>query len=49
MIAKRTAGALVRKVDRLLETEIREKVPYVEVLTHLEPLLDPRSWEDGKP
>jgi len=32
-----------------LETEIRVKVPHVEVLTHLEPMEDPRSWEDGKP
>jgi cation diffusion facilitator family transporter len=29
-----------------LENEIREKVPHVEVLTHLESLEDPRSWED---
>jgi cation diffusion facilitator family transporter len=32
-----------------LESEIREKVPHVEVLTHLEPVEDPRSWEEGRP
>jgi cation diffusion facilitator family transporter len=32
-----------------LENEIREKVPHVEVLTHLEPVEDPRSWEEGQP
>jgi cation diffusion facilitator family transporter len=32
-----------------LENEIREKVPHIEVLTHLESLEDPRSWEDGTP
>ncbi|MBK7658602.1 MAG: cation transporter [Betaproteobacteria bacterium] len=31
-----------------LETEIRAKVPHVEVLTHLEPVEDPRSWEEGR-
>lgn len=31
-----------------LENEIREKVPHVEVLTHLESVEDPRSWEDGR-
>lgn len=31
-----------------LETEIREKVPHVEVLTHLESMEDPRSWDEGK-
>lgn len=29
-----------------LETEIETAMPHVEVLTHLEPLEDPRSWED---
>jgi divalent metal cation (Fe/Co/Zn/Cd) transporter len=29
-----------------LEDEIRAKLPHVEVLTHLEPLEDPRSWDD---
>jgi cation diffusion facilitator family transporter len=29
-----------------LEAEIREKLPHVEVLTHLEPLEDPKSWDD---
>jgi cation diffusion facilitator family transporter len=29
-----------------LENEIRAKLPHVEVLTHLEPLEDPRSWDD---
>jgi cation diffusion facilitator family transporter len=32
-------------VERL-ENEIRAKLPHVEVLTHLEPLEDPRSWDD---
>lgn len=32
-------------VERL-EAEIRAKLPYVEVLAHLEPLEDPRSWDD---
>ena len=33
-----------------LENEIRARLPHVEVLTHLEPLEDPRSWDDpGKP
>jgi cation diffusion facilitator family transporter len=31
-----------------LESEIRSKLPHVEVLTHLEPLEDPRSWDDKK-
>ena len=36
-------------VERL-ENEIVQRLPYVEVLTHLEPLEDPRSWDDpGKP
>jgi cation diffusion facilitator family transporter len=30
-----------------LENEIRAKVPHVEVLTHLEPIEDPRSWDDA--
>ncbi len=34
-------------VDRL-EDEIRQKVPHVEVLTHLEPVEDPRSFEARK-
>ena len=29
-----------------LENEISAKLPHVEVLTHLEPLEDPRSWDD---
>ena len=29
-----------------LEKEIQGKLPHVEVLTHLEPLEDPRSWDD---
>jgi cation diffusion facilitator family transporter len=29
-----------------LESEIQAKLPHVEVLTHLEPLEDPRSWDD---
>jgi len=32
-------------VERL-EAEVREKLPHVELLTHLEPLEDPRSWDD---
>ena len=33
-----------------LENEIRARLPHVEVLAHLEPLEDPRSWDDpGKP
>lgn len=32
-------------VERL-EAEIRERLPHVELLTHLEPLEDPRSWDD---
>jgi len=32
-------------VERL-ETEISAKLPHVEVLTHLEPLEDPKSWDD---
>ncbi|MBK8325426.1 MAG: cation transporter [Betaproteobacteria bacterium] len=31
-----------------LENEIRAQVPHVEVLTHLEPVEDPRSWEEGR-
>ncbi len=31
-----------------LENEIRQAVPHVEVLTHLEPLEDPRSWDDPR-
>ena len=30
-----------------LEEEIESAMPHVEVLSHLEPLEDPRSWEDG--
>ena len=29
-----------------LENEIHAKLPHVEVLTHLEPLEDPKSWDD---
>ena len=29
-----------------LEKEIQAKLPHIEVLTHLEPLEDPRSWDD---
>ena len=29
-----------------LENEIQGKLPHVEVLTHLEPLEDPKSWDD---
>ncbi len=33
-----------------LENEIRSRLPHVEVLTHLEPLEDPKSWDDpGNP
>ena len=32
-------------VERL-ENEIETKLPHVEVLTHLEPLEDPKSWDD---
>ena len=32
-------------VERL-ENEIRARLPHVEVLTHLEPLEDPKSWDD---
>jgi cation diffusion facilitator family transporter len=32
-------------VERL-EAEIRAKLPHVEVLAHLEPIEDPRSWDD---
>jgi cation diffusion facilitator family transporter len=33
-----------------LENEIRGRLPHVEVLTHLEPLEDPKSWDDpGNP
>jgi len=36
-------------VERL-ENEIHTRLPHVEILTHLEPLEDPRSWDDpGKP
>ena len=34
-------------VERI-EHEIHLKAPYVEVLTHLEPLEDPKSWDDPK-
>jgi divalent metal cation (Fe/Co/Zn/Cd) transporter len=30
-----------------IEKEIEAAIPHAEVLTHLEPLEDPRSWEDG--
>jgi cation diffusion facilitator family transporter len=29
-----------------LEAEVRAKLPHVEILIHLEPLEDPRSWDD---
>jgi len=29
-----------------LENDIRSRLPHVEVLTHLEPLEDPKSWDD---
>jgi cation diffusion facilitator family transporter len=29
-----------------LENQIRQRLPHVEVLTHLEPLEDPKSWDD---
>jgi divalent metal cation (Fe/Co/Zn/Cd) transporter len=29
-----------------IEAEIRDAVPHVNVLTHLEPLGDPSSWDD---
>jgi len=29
-----------------LESEVRAKLPHVEILIHLEPLEDPRSWDD---
>jgi cation diffusion facilitator family transporter len=29
-----------------LESDIRARLPHIEVLTHLEPLEDPRSWDD---
>jgi cation diffusion facilitator family transporter len=29
-----------------LEAEVRAKLPHVEILVHLEPLEDPRSWDD---
>jgi cation diffusion facilitator family transporter len=33
-----------------LENQIHTRLPHVEVLTHLEPLEDPKSWDDpGKP
>jgi cation diffusion facilitator family transporter len=34
-------------VDRL-EEEIRAALPHVEILIHLEPLEDPKSWDDPK-
>ena len=34
-------------VERI-EKEISRQAPYVEVLTHLEPLEDPKSWDDPK-
>jgi len=30
----------------VLENDIRARLPHVEVLTHLEPLEDPKSWDD---
>jgi divalent metal cation (Fe/Co/Zn/Cd) transporter len=35
-------------VERL-ENEIQALLPHVEVLTHLEPLEDPKSWDDPEP
>jgi divalent metal cation (Fe/Co/Zn/Cd) transporter len=32
-------------VERL-ENDIQTRLPHVEVLTHLEPLEDPKSWDD---
>ncbi|MEO7741820.1 MAG: cation diffusion facilitator family transporter [Usitatibacter sp.] len=29
-----------------LEADIRQKLPHVEILAHLEPLEDPKSWDD---
>jgi cation diffusion facilitator family transporter len=29
-----------------LENDIRARLPHVEVLTHLEPIEDPKSWDD---
>ena len=29
-----------------LENEIHARLPHVEALTHLEPLEDPKSWDD---
>ena len=29
-----------------LESDIRARLPHIEVLTHLEPLEDPKSWDD---
>jgi len=34
-------------VERL-ENEIQSRLPHVEVLTHLEPLEDPKSWDDPR-
>ncbi len=31
-----------------LENEIRGRLPHIEVLTHLEPLEDPKSWDDPR-
>src|SRR6185437_12913517 len=31
-----------------LENEIQSRLPHVEVLTHLEPLEDPKSWDDPR-
>jgi cation diffusion facilitator family transporter len=33
-------------VERI-ESAIRQRLPHLEVLIHLEPIEDPRSWEDG--
>jgi len=35
-----------RDLVERLENEIQSKLPHVEVLTHLEPLEDPKSWDD---
>jgi divalent metal cation (Fe/Co/Zn/Cd) transporter len=34
-------------VERL-ENAIMERLPHVEVLIHVEPLEDPKSWDDPK-
>ena len=44
----KSAAETVREIEDTrdrLESEIRAKLPHVEVLTHLEPLEDPKSYE----